>query len=278
MFNVPQPKVNEFEKLFSNHQLNISACDVYYANIRMITVNARGYVMKRDDFVKYYKTFTSDIELVTSPIDAFVPITPDEQPKEENQRPKLFVVNQTVPEYGRIKNRITMDELKKTLPETHPVIVALNNNEVSLDDIIDEIFSYWCMYKYLEQIDRIRLAIFSNMTPIIEYVVENIRFDQLKNYLKTDKINLEKIDKHDELVFFEADYKMICEYYDQCESVDYRFDLDNLIKRLITNICLKSDIYIILGIYLTASFAVSDIKTHAESPCVNYVRDVLTIL
>lgn len=277
MFNVPQTKVNEFSQLMSQHRVNISACDVFFTNVKMLTLNGRNSIMKRNDFVEYYKNFTWDIELETSPIDAFVPVTADEKPA-ENQRPKLFVVNQTVPEYDRIRKRITLEELKNTLPETHPVIVALNNNDVALEDIIDEIFSYWCLYKYLDQIDRIRMMIFSNMTPVIEYVVENITFEQLKAYLATDKINPEKIEKHDDLVFFEADYKMICEFYEKNEDPAYHFDLDNLIQRLITNICLKSDIYIILGIYLTASFAVSDIKTHAESKCADYVRDVLSIL
>lgn len=277
MFNVPQSKINEFEKLFSNHRLNISACDVYYANVKMLMVNARNYIMKRDDFVQYYKNFTWDIDLETSPIDAFVPITENEQPT-ENKRPKLFVVNQTVPEWGRIKNRIPIEELKQTLPETHPVIVALNNNEMTLDDVIDEIFSYWCLYKYLNQIDNIRMAIFSNMTPLIEYVVENIGYAQLKSFLRTDKVNLEKIEKHDDLVFFEADYSMICDFYEKNEEPEFSFNMKSLIERLITNIDLKSDIYIILGIYLAASFAVSDIKAHTESPCANYVKDTLTIL
>ena len=56
------------------------------------------------------------------------------------------------------------------------------------------------------------------------------------------------------------------------------FDTSNLLLRLLNNITIKSDIYIILGIYTTLSFAMSDITNEkiSDSPCIVYVRDVLS--
>jgi len=281
MFNIPQPKIKEFSKLYDMHRMQISACDVFFQNIRML--NGRHTILDRDTFETYYKTFTSDIELESNPIDAFVPCDqPIEMDEEGVPKPsKLFVVNQTMKDYQRIQNRVTMDELKSTLPETHPVIMALANNTVKLEDVIDDIYIYFSLFKYIEQIERLRIQIFSNMTPVIEYVVTNIDIYDVKRFLISSKVNPEKVNKHQDLMFFGADYAMICKFYNDEKNIENGipyFDLDNLINRLMSNIVLKSDIYIILGMYLTASFAVADFKGHAakESPCVDYVKDVLS--
>lgn len=290
MFNVPPAKTHEFEKLFKTHQVQISACDVFFQNIRLL--NGRHRILDRNTFDEYYKNFTADIELKTSPIDAFIPNdieptdTPDEIDPEDLMKQRLFYVNrneEAVPEYGRIKNRVTEKELRGTLNETHPVIMALTNHEVTMDDIIDDIFIYWAMYKYLEQITVIRMQIFSNMTPLIEYIVNNISLQQLKYALHTKKVNMEKIAKYrEELMFFAPDYRKICECYQDEEKYPecpIHFDLDHVVNLLLTNVDIKSDRYIALGIYLIASFAVSDFmnsdKTEA-SPCENYVLDVVS--
>lgn len=286
MFNIPQSRINEFARLFETHRVQISACDVYFQNIRML--NGRHTILTRDDYAQYYKNFTWDIPLETSPIDAFVPCDRSEwsNPPQESTgdeevklRPmRLFVVNQLIPEYQRIAKRVTSEELHKTLNATHPVIMAMDNNKVTLSDVIDDIFIYYCLFKYLDQIETIRIQIFSNMTPAIEYVVENMTADKLKRYMDRSKLDPEKIAKNREFVFFKPFYDKICEYYKENPDPLYAFDLDNLIDRLITNIVLKSDIYIILAIYLTASFAVADIKRGIDSPCVNYVREVLSVI
>lgn len=273
MFNVPQPKVNEFQKLYDNHRLMVSGCEVFFQNIRML--NGRHTIMDRNTFVENYKVFTSDIELQTSPIDAFIP-----NAEEDNK--KLFLVNRDVPEYERIKNRITMEELKKTFNETHPIIMGLADGSVSYDDVIDDIFIYWCVFKYIEQIEGIRIQMFSNFTPVIEYIVTNIDIHDLKRYLISNKIRPEKIEKHSDTIFFGPDYDMICKFYLNEENEKNNipvFDLDNLMQRLISNITLTSDIYIIIGMYLTASFAVADFKgTTSDSPCCEYIRNTLAVI
>lgn len=273
MFNVPQPKVNEFSKLYDTHRVMVSGCDVFFQNIRML--NGRHTIMDRQAFVDNYKVFTSDIELQSSPIDSFIPNASEEGKK-------LFLVNRDVPEYERIKNRVTMEELKKTFNETHPIIMALADQSVTYDDVIDDVFIYWCVFKYIEQIEKIRIQMFSNFTPVIEYIVQNIDYHDLRRYLISQKIRPEKIDKHSDTVFFGPDYDMICKFYQNEKNAEEEipiFDLDHLMQLLMSNITLTSDIYIIVGMYLTASFAVADFKGHTkDSPCCEYVRNVLAVV
>ena len=117
---------------------------------------------------------------------------------------------------------------------------------------------------------------------MIEYVVTNIDIHDMKRYLISNKINPEKIEKHSDTVFFGPDYDMICKFYMDEKNAENNlpiFDLDHLMQRLMTNITLTSDIYIIVGIYLTASFAVADLKGNTpNSPCAEYVRNVLAVL
>ena len=146
-----------------------------------------------------------------------------------------------------------------------------------MDDVLDDVFIYYSIYKYLERIGEFRIKEFANFSDAIEYVVENIRLDELKDFIKRgEKVDDKKVDKLADYVFFETDYNSICDFYEKEYEPSFRLDL--LLDKLITNIVLKSDIYIILAIYLAASFAVSDFKRGIESPCVNYVREVLSCI
>ena len=50
--------------------------------------------------------------------------------------------------------------------------------------------------------------------------------------------------------------------------------------RLVTNMVVKTDIILILGVYLTIGFAMSDFNNDKaeDSPCAKYVREVLSKL
>lgn len=285
MFNVPQTKVNEFAKRFNGapaediigHRQLVTTSDIFFHNIRLL--NGRHTILTRDDFVEYYELITSDIELVSHPIDTIVPCENDKVP--EGQKQKLFTFNQTVPEYERIKNRVTLESIHRDLPATHHVVVALDKNEVTLENVVDDVFLYWLVFRYIKQIELTRLKMFSNFSPVVEYVVENIDLATLRRYLITDKVNDEKVEKHEDMLFFAPDYMQTCKFYMDAENADKNiplFDLDNLVDRLLSNICLKSDIYIILAIYLAASYAMSDFDRKIDSPCVNFVRNVLSYI
>lgn len=286
MFNLPDKTANEFKKLFETHRVQISAMDVFYQNIRML--NNKGKLLDRDSYSEYVLGILNDIELVSSPIDAFIPDVPDEtdtpvendSTEEEDEDDSIFKINRSVPEYVKIKKRMTLDFIYEILPMTHPVVMKLKENNVLLETVVDDMFIYYCLFKYLDQISKIRLMMYSNTTPIIEYVVCNIDEKAIKNHLVSKNINVDKCREKAEEIFFDPDLMIMHKFYVKGHEKDNirSFDTSNLLLRLLNNITIKSDIYIILGIYTTLSFAMSDITNEkiSDSPCIVYVRDVLS--
>ena len=119
MFNLPDKTANEFKKLFETHRVQISAMDVFYQNIRML--NNKGKLLDRDSYSEYVLGILNDIELVSSPIDAFIPDVPDEtdtpvendSTEEEDEDDSIFKINRSVPEYVKIK-KMLIQYLKMT--------------------------------------------------------------------------------------------------------------------------------------------------------------------
>ena len=286
MFNLPDKTANEFKKLFETHRVQISAMDVFYQNIRML--NNKGKLLDRDSYSEYVLGILNDIELVSSPIDAFIPDVSDEtdtpaendSTEEEDEDDSIFKINRSVPEYVKIKNRMTLDFIYEILPMTHPVVMKLKENNMLLETVVDDMFIYYCLFKYLDQISKIRLMMYSNTTPIIEYVVCNIDEKAIKNHLVSKNINVDKCREKAGEIFFDPDLMIMHKFYVKGHEKDNirSFDTSNLFLRLLNNITIKSDIYIILGIYTTLSFAMSDITNEkiSDSPCIAYVRDVLS--
>ena len=280
MFKLPQGMVNEIiSKRSKIHTYLVAQCQGYIEAAGLI--NGKHIILSRDDYVQYYKNFTWDIELKSNPLDAFIPV-PERIPirinETDKKRTREFIVNRDeLPDYERIAKRITMDELRSTLNPTHPVIMALDQNKVTLEDVVDDIYIYFCLFKYIDEITTCRLQMFSNMTPAIEYVVNNITINDIRTFLTRNKIDPDKVEKYDAGMFFEQDYNGVCKFYMSDES-PCNIDVDNLINRLITNIVLKTDIYIILAIYLVLSFAISDFKRGIESECTKYVCEVLSVI
>lgn len=269
MFKTPDGKNNEFRKLFETHRLQIAACNVFFQNIRML--NGRHKILDRETYKEFYHNIMADIELETSPIDAFVPCT------DENST-DLFVVNQLVPEYERIKKRVTLDDIFNTFPMTHNIHMKLKENPTLLSTIVDDVFIYYCMFKYLNQIDIIRLNIGSNLSPIVNYVVENVSLQDIKNYMSSRRINEEKYAKYCSDMLFNSDVSHTQKFYAEGHGDIPPIDVVNLMMRLTTNIDVKSDMYIVIGIYMTLWFAISDIVNEKaeDSPCLQYVRDVIS--
>lgn len=298
MFNLPDKTANEFKKIFETHRVQISAMDVFYQNIRML--NNKSKILDRDSYSEYVIGILNDIELVSSPIDAFIPEeteepdepdTSDEEAEnaegteaeaeeEEDDDDSIFKINRSVPEYEKIKNRMTIDFIYEILPMTHPTVMKLKENPTLLETVVDDMFIYYCLFKYLDQISKIRLMMYSNTTPIIEYVVCNIDERAIKNHIVSKNINVDKCRKNADEIFFDPDLMIMHKFYVAGHEKDNipSFDTSNLFMRLLNNITIKSDIYIILGIYTTLSFAMSDITNEkiSDSPCIVYVRDVLS--
>jgi len=287
MFIIPSTKSLDFKKRIKTHLLLISTADVYYQNSRMLrgpvdnNNNVLGLketmkILTHDDYKNYLDSILGDIELETECMDAFVPAFRDSDiqiPEDEDRG--MFTVNRVGPEYEEIKKRMTVDTLKEIFPATHPVCMTLIDNPAKYDIIIDDIYVSWCMHTYIRVLDTIRLQILDNMTPAIEYTVDNIDYFTIKRYLHTDKINDKKAYSVLKEMFFGPDYKFTCAFYDQQDG-DYHFDLDKIMKKLMSNIDVEQDRAIVISIYLTCSFAMADIRSkNVEAPCVKYVKDVL---
>lgn len=276
LFKISDGDRNAFAKLFENHRLCVSSSNIFYHTIRMI--NGKSKMIDRDTYKEYFLNLLTDIKLETPPIDAFIP-------NEDENVDAVFVVNDCVPEYERIKNRMTLDFFNSALPDTNEIRLQVNEKPELMTTILDDLFINFCLFKYLDQIDTIRIQELSNYTPVIEYVVNNITEKDIKNYMNTRRINEGKYRKYCDDIFFMPEFSVTCKFFNSDDDMtksrrgDFPcFDVLTLIKKLTTNIVCQSDIYIITAIYLTMSFAIVDISNDNVdgSPCAKYVRDVLS--
>lgn len=272
MLKLPSNMVKEMASKIQNHKVNIAACNIFTQTIRMLT--KMNELLDRKTYEEVFLNFLSDIELTTPPTDAFIPTDGDSD--------KLFIVNQLAPEYIEITKRIPMNMLEEVLSPASALIVLLKSKPEKLSVVHDDLFVFFCMYKYSEQIDLLRLDMFSNYTPMIEYIVENITLDDWKTYLSTTKrINTEKYAKLCEDIIFNIDITIVHKFFlnNDDERVP-KFDVVNLLMRLASNVVLKTDIYFVLGAYMIISFAMPDFKNDKldESPCTKYICDVLSKL
>lgn len=275
MFIIKGTVAQDFDRLLKGHQLLVATSEVYYQNARML--NGRHKILDLESYNKFYKNILNDIELVTEPVDAFMPAMADEgeEINEDEVHGGLFVVNRVGPEYEKIDNRVTWEDMQATLPPTHPAVVAVIEDPNKLQTVKDDIYIYYSVTKYIQKLDEIRLMILSNMTPAIEYVVKNIDEKVIKHYLHTKKINLEKFGKIAQELFFKPDFDFTRAFYEVEHGNVPAFDMELVMQKLISNIDCKVDKTIVTAIYLAITFAITDIKNDTESECANYVRDVI---
>ena len=283
MVLIPLGLDRKWNSIYKNHQYLVNSEKIYFNTMRL--ANKHHKLLDREGFVEYYKNILDDIELKSHPIDIFVPNDnmDEELENDDGHLPQIITVSRTTPEYERIKKRINLQDLYDTIPETHPVHMELKANPGKLDIVIDDIVLYWAIYKFIEMIEAIRLKDISVMKEIIEYTVENIDIDKWKEFLSTTKrINEKKTQRWMDDNYFDPDMEHTVNFY-KSESVDNQaivIDVEDLILRMCSNIVFKSDIYIIIAVYLILTFSKVDIKegNFDNSPCAKYVRDVLSKL
>lgn len=271
MLKLPHDMLKEIEGRFQTHKVNIAACNIFFQTIRML--NGRHEIVDRSTYEENFRNALSDIELVTPPTDVFIP--------SGGENGKLFVVNQLAAEYLEITKRLPMTLLEESFSPTNALIILLKNDPKKLDVFYDDIFIYFCMYKYLDQIDMIRLNTISNFTPMIEYIVNNITLNDWKSYLVSRRINQEKYAEKCEDLIFNPDISATQKFYTSPKNENTpKIDVVNLIMRLTSNTVVKTDMYFVLGVYLILSFAMADFNNEKaeESPCAKYVREVLSKL
>lgn len=275
MFKIPYAQISEFEKIFQNHRLSVSATNIYFQHIRFL--NLKWQLIDRETYLKFYRPLLDDIELVTSPMESFAD-------NDDENSDEVMHIDRTVPEYEKIKARVLGENIFEVLPPEHPAFFALNEKyDVAIDIVIDDIYIHWCIFKYIKMIDMIRIAkIYTNMTPIIEYVVNNVTLNDFKNHLHSKRINDEKVKAHCGDILFGPDQSRVQNFYadedgKRNHDIVPAIDVENLIKRIVSNIDVKSDNFIAIGVYMILSFAVTDIsKEMYDSPCVKYIIDVLS--
>jgi hypothetical protein len=285
MFNIIGKQLDEFYRLYEAHRMNISATNVYFQNIRLLNTY-KTELLTRNDFSEYYKTILDDVKNTSSPIDCLIPneqklVNEDsDDPNAEIEVPedyKLFIINQEVPEYKTIAARIKADDMNGTFPQTHPVRMAVNENPAKIEQVIDEAFIHWLTFKYLDTIETLHIQTFSNFTPVIEWVVNNITLKDLKNFIISKNIHSEKVRAKTHEFIFKPDLSRMKKFYDEEHEGFPKIDVVKLLEKLISNTVVKSDIYVVAAIYLTLSFAMTDIYNgNVDEPHVKYVRDVLS--
>ena len=286
MFIVNGNTASKFDELLKHHMLLVATSDVYHMNAKLLMGikpdgKGRFKFFNLDDYNKYYKNILADVELVSEPMDMFLPYMPEEQEagqiNMDNVYDDMFVVNRNVPEYEKIDKRVTWDDMRETLPATHPAVVAIIEDPNNMKIVKDDIYIAWAILKYLHQLDTIRMAILSNMTPAIEYVVENVDEKTIKRHIHTSKINEEKYKKTLKDLFFKPDIDFTRSFYDNDHDNLPSFDMELLMQKLCTNIDCKVDSTIVVAIYLAMTFAITDIKNgNMDAECAKYVRDVLS--
>lgn len=285
MFNIIGKQLDEFYRLYEAHRMNISATNVYFQNIRLLNTY-KTELLSRDDFVEFYKGILNDVKNESAPIDCLIPndqklINEDsDDPNAEIEVPedyKLFIINQEVPEYKTIAARIKADDMDTTFPPTHPVRMAVMDNPDKITQVIDEAFIHWLVFKYLETIETLHIHTFSNFTPVIEWTVKNVGLKELKSFIISKNINLEKVRSKTHQFIFKPDLSRMKKFYEDDHEGFPKIDVVKLIEKLTSNTVVKSDIYVVTAIYLTLSFAMTDIYNgNLDEPHVIYVRDVLS--
>lgn len=299
MFKLTGTQTKEFSKIYEQTKLMRSTTDIFYNNIKMLHCMKTFYVTQEiyDDL---YDGLLADIELVSSPIDAIIPNT-TEYPLDENGNQiipedyQVCVLNDVVPEYERIQKRVTVDDIKNNTEPSHPLHMAVVENPDNILKILNDVYRFWLIRRYFVQIEMLHMNQISLMTPIIEYIVENITIDDLKANLTSKRINMEKVVPRIKETIFLPDLGRIKSFYHTENPLFDIFDAENLIQRLMSNITLTSDMYIISGIYHLLTFALNDFaknidsieeqkKAGAECPdvslskCEEYVINVLSKL
>lgn len=277
MFNIDRSHVKDFESTYTMHRYLINRMNIFSLNISLI--NNKHRYLDRETYNTCFRNALSDIELVSDPIETIVPYTDEETDGFKNDR--KFYLNFENPEAKTITERIDADVMKDTLLPGSELQTKFINNEVSLQDLIDDVYLYFIITKYCEQIDLLRFQMFSNMTSLIEYTVEFVTPKVLKDYIVSKKLNEKKYaDKCSDIIFNPSFAKEVQFYNDEkvLESYGIKpFNLQTLLIQIASNTVIKTDTLMLLGIYGAISFAMSEIRKHDTehvSPCVEFVKRI----
>jgi hypothetical protein len=222
-------------------------------------------------YQEFYQNILADIQLVTSPMEAIIP--------GEDETAETQVARDT-PEYEAIQKRVTAKDLFEYVPPEHPMHVALKDDPSKLEQIVDEAYVNYNIFKYLEIIGHNRTKMFTNGLPMVSYCIENIDLSTIKSYLSSRRIRLEKAEKHFNDMFFGPDMEMAANWFALGHQTMDTFDVMHLFKSMCSNIVIKSDNYVIVGMYLILLLCSMDMQSQKSDDAMytKYVEDVLSMV
>lgn len=273
MFNIPDKLVKEWQSngVIHNHKLYINTMNIYFDTFKI--VSRRTSIIERKDYKSYLSHLFGDIKVTTPLSDIFFPT-----PKRGKE---ALTINKDAIEYKSFVDRINIDKFFAAMPEEHEVTKKLIEDKGLFDKIIDDCYVHFMVYYMLNQTELIRIKEMGNLTPVVDYMIANITLKDMKNYLSTTRrINIDKYSKIGVDMIFNPELLTLQKFYEQGGPMFGSLDVQLLMQKLISNLVLKSDIYIIMAIYTVLSFAQSEMMHGItdRDECSKYVIDVISKL
>ena len=174
-----------------------------------------------------------------------------------------------------------IDKLKNEIRENTKDITEEDIDKRVFEYILDECFMNYCVGMMMSHISKLNEMIVASNIGIIDWVFDNLDENKYKECFKSKNLNMSKIRRYSDEIIFTPTYKSTCNFFlsenDACPHPV--FDVENLMNRLISNIILKTDIYIITAIYgIIFSAAIDFENNNPTSKAAVYVSDIISKL
>lgn len=272
MFKIPPAKLVEYKQILELHKLYINTMSIYYTNTRLL-INKHKY-LDRETYLEYFREALNRVEMVSDPIELIIPNDGDD----DDDRP--FYLNHETQEWKDLTELLPLDVLLNSLPDTNEIVLKIKNNEIDPNDVLEDIFLYFCMYKFYDHVDLMRKQIVTNLSDLIEYVMNKISIKDIDNHITSKKIKQERYVKNCKDIIFTPEFTMLWNFFkdkDKLKDTNIKpFDARELMMLLTSNIDTKTDILVILGIYEIISCAMFDIvmKPNYETEQIKFTHDI----
>lgn len=267
----------KMKEVWNTHRLGVVGLNIYYHNIRALKQRTFQFITQ-ETYDSYFAGILHDINLESSPVDTIIP---NDSPDEQAAYQSLFSVNTEIPEYDRVRKRITLDDIYQTLPETNDTRVKMTEHPEALPNLVDEIFVYFVIENYKYFIDEGHLEMLSNMKETLEWVADNVDEKTIKSFIHTTKINYKKLNEKLKNATFFPEYKRTKIFYEEPHGDIPAIDIETLLGLLFTNCDTETDMVIVTAIYMILSYAMPDIDNANVVPTtdmrhVNYIKNVIS--
>lgn len=272
MFKIPPAKLVEYKQILELHKLYINTMSIYYTNTRLL-INKHKY-LDRETYLEYFREALNRVEMVSDPIELIIPNDGDD----DDDRP--FYLNHETQEWKDLTELLPLDVLLNSLPDTNEIVLKIKNNEIDPNDVLEDIFLYFCMYKFYDHVDLMRKQIVTNLSDLIEYVMNKISIKDIDNHITSKKIKQDRYVKNCKEIIFTPEFTMLWNFFkdkDKLKGTNIKpFDVRELMMLLTSNIDTKTDILVILGIYEIISCAMFDIvmKPNRETKQIKFTHDI----